>query len=684
MTLHFRYLTILFTLTIWGNMLNAAPPTGENLWHLTAAIGTAVDELDLKQTACCVGTFTVLADIRGQEDIIESSIQDLADAQATCCASTFTVLADIRDNLSGGGSGCVPTALTISPDGTTLTAGVYCLSNDPMLTGLSTITISESNVVLDLSGHTITGSNSFGVAGITINSGLSNITIANGTISSCYDGINMTTTSGNRNITFKDLLIVTSSHYSINVSTTSFANNLLIKNVSMNSAGQRHISLSGNVGCIVDSCIMQGATTQATITSSLPVTFLNCIGTGGSIGFQSSDATNVIFDNCKALSNSSNGFEVMVTTAITSADITFNNCVSQDSSGGSGFDLSVRGQPLSTSFNNCQALNNFSNGFSITCDATAGGTANSILQNCVAQKNRSTGFNISTGIGITNTTFNNCQALINSSVGFSITCNLGSADCVIQDCIAEKNSSFGFTINATTSTIKTTLNNCIAQTNSSDGFAMTGDTNATLNTALTNCTAMSSSGSGNGFSFLGSSVTHNCQLQNCTSAYNNNIGFNLGNGISSGTNTINSVLKGCTAENNNSSGFDLEGSGTTHKGELQDCISNNNGGLGFTFTTSTFHYLVNNCSACNNIGAGFSFAGINTSSSCCNIQNCVASCNNGAGFTGAGNANAATAFYLNQASNNGTNYSPASLGSQSALVKAFTDPINGRGDNLAS
>ncbi len=672
MTLYSRYLHVLFTLTFCGNLLYAAPSTGENLWPLTAVIGIAVDEFALAKAACCVGTFTALADIRDQESIMQNSIQDLANAQATCCAS----IADIQANLSGGSPGCTPTALTIATTGTTIsTAGVYCLNNDPILTEFSTIAINASNVVLDLGGHTITGSGAFGSAGITINSGFSNITITNGTITSCYDGINMTTISGTRNITLKDLLIVNSSHKSIDVSTSSFVSNLLIQNVSMNSVGQGHISLNGNIGCVVESCIMRGANQQAFITGSfMTVTFLNCIGiSGGTNGFAITNSTNVAFDNCKALSCAGNGFAVTVNSAGDNGNITFNNCVSNDSPGGNGFLISVSGRILNTTFNNCQALHNNVAGFATTSDTS--GIANSVFQSCVAQKNTSFGFSINATISTASTIFNNCQALNNTSDGFSITCNQGSADAVIQDCIAEKNNSSGFTINATTSTINTTLNNCIAHINNQHGFTMTGDTNATLNTALTNCTATLSTR--NGFSFLGSSVTHNCQLQNCTSADNNGIGFNLGNGISSGTNIIKAVLKGCTAENNVINGFDFEGLGTTHSGEIQDCTSSNHStSSGFLFTTSICNYLVNNCSACKNSGSGFDFTGI-ADSSCCNIQHCSATCNNAFGFNGSlteSNDGNSAIFYLNQASRNASgNYN--ALGTQSAGIVLFSTAV---------
>ena len=77
-------------------------------------------------------------------------------------------------------------------------AGFYYLAGNVA----NQITISASNVTLDLNGHTVSG----GTNGIVVNGGLSNVTIKNGRIDGVSaDGIQIN--GGCRNIIIQDVLI---------------------------------------------------------------------------------------------------------------------------------------------------------------------------------------------------------------------------------------------------------------------------------------------------------------------------------------------------------------------------------------------------------------------------------------------------------------------------------------------
>jgi hypothetical protein len=153
------------------------PEPGENIWHLAASIGTEVDQLAINHTNCCTQTFTVLAAIVREEITIESKLDQccftlvsklnsLTSTVQTDFEGTFTAIAAIQ---CGSSSSCTPTILTAP---TIISAsGNYCMSSN--LTG--DITIAASEVTLSLNGFALTGA-------ITINPGVSNVTVQNGVI----------------------------------------------------------------------------------------------------------------------------------------------------------------------------------------------------------------------------------------------------------------------------------------------------------------------------------------------------------------------------------------------------------------------------------------------------------------------------------------------------------------------
>lgn len=168
------------------------------------------------------------------------------------------------------------------------------------------ITISASNVTLDLNGHTISG----GTNGIVINSGLNNVTIKNGTISSItLDGVQIN--SGCSDIAI-DNLIIEQALVGIAIDTS---RNCMIRNCDMN-RNTTGIQLDTCANIIVQQCnatanIQAGYDLISTLTSS----FINCtaLSTGDGntnasgdqasvFGFITRSGSGNIFEQCAARS----------------------------------------------------------------------------------------------------------------------------------------------------------------------------------------------------------------------------------------------------------------------------------------------------------------------------------------------------------------------------------------------
>lgn len=152
-------LSLLINQQLYATPVNPQP--GENLWHLTAGIGTELDELALNQASCCVETFTAFVPIFQEELTIESKIDQccttlnskidsLTQTVITDFAGTFTALAAIMCSTST----IACTARTVVSGTTTLSiGGSYCLSGDIS----ANVFISGSGIVFDLNEHTISG-----------------------------------------------------------------------------------------------------------------------------------------------------------------------------------------------------------------------------------------------------------------------------------------------------------------------------------------------------------------------------------------------------------------------------------------------------------------------------------------------------------------------------------------------
>ena len=410
MTLKSFFLCLLF---LSLPILNAAPTTGENIWHLTAATATAVDELAIAQAACCVGTFTVLQ--------------------------------NIQTNISNT---CAHIPLTISATGTTIsTAGVYCLTNDVAMSYPSTIVINASNVVLDLNNHTVKGSPppSFTpTIAITINGSLSGVSIINGFITSPRSGGFMTQPGdciqiGNSLNILLDNITLYDCGNCVNVDSTAQDATLIFKNLIMENANTA-INISNYKSCVITDCIANGAgAMRVKTTVSNPnfngtqVTFYNCAGNGFNV-----INTNAAFENCTA--SGGTGFDLNIPNNISSTNpvspcsFTLNNCSSIKNS--FGYKLSNQNNATSTiilkaQFNNCKAVTCGAGGYIIDQDTYYLQTShvNCTAESCAFAASNTAGFDFG-----------------NVAPGSTSKCN-------VQNCLATNNQYNGFQGNNSTQII---------------------------------------------------------------------------------------------------------------------------------------------------------------------------------------------------------------------------------------
>ena len=428
------FLILFMSSPLFCTLVNPMP--GENLWHLTAAIGTVVDELALEQVSCCskidrlIERTTDQCDLANTFSAIAATIQSKIDE---CCACNHTPIFQ---------------ATTITASGT------YCLANN--ISGR--IVISADQTVVDLNQHTITNNGSIA---ITISSNVDGITIQNGYINSATTGISAS--SGNSGIIVN------------NVSMDTIENG-----ISLASATQVNIS---NVDIRFTSTAGSGI--QLTNTKNINIAHSNVTGTGAGqlYGFNTCNVANVINCTAKNISTTNTIFGFNIVNCI---GVNLNSCTATSNSQLNNIQgFSISGQAVASQsayLTDCTAIN-CALGFN-----TSIGDGVYILESCLAcQNNINYGLGRSKGllinctadggnIGFTiNDTSNgaiiNCQAIQCAGNGFSG----GDANSwLIKNCNANKNSSNGFSFSSASS-VKNAIENCTATNNTGTGFVGTGD-----------------------------------------------------------------------------------------------------------------------------------------------------------------------------------------------------------------
>jgi parallel beta-helix repeat protein len=440
------------------------------------------------------GTFTTLADIRTAEFTIESKVDEccfdlnskvesISTAVVEDFAGTFTVL----NVLGVCNEKPFPTPGTL--DLFISTTGVYCLTQDIDI-GSSFIVISNADVVLNLNGHTISGSSSNGL--ILISS--SNVTICNGSLFSTDPnnamGINVNTARSN--IYIHDLTL---SNFSSGLSFTSLSNSL-IQRIHVINPTNFGINIGNSITNVsIEDCIVDGIPTIGGTAYSL-------LGTTGTT------QPGVTLNRCIANRGGNYGF------FIAGCSATLTDC--QSNSQGVGFNVLTNSTGgMNVIFKNCIAKANGFEGFSAN-GANADTTSCITFENCISESNSLQGYVIDR---IPNSVFKQCVCTNNLSHGISIS---RSSNGVIKECVCSNNTGSGFIVGAIALTSNFTLQNCTASNNLTHGFDLSFP--ALSNCTVIGCSAINNSlGSGSFFGF------------NSQSATQTNVNFYLNNASQNGT-----------------------------------------------------------------------------------------------------------------------------------------------------
>ncbi len=373
----------------------------------------------------------------------------------------------------------VPLTL-ISPDqvsagGFTISSGgLYVLTDDVpfSIANGTAISITTSDVILDLNGKSLIASNGANTA-VSISNTMANITVRNG----CMRNFDFRGIDGGislQNMTFEDLVVIGSNKASGSVGlfvfgnlsdSATFGNNITIRNCYVSNflsgtitfanaqniinstfnSNQRGMSVSGNAGLITN---CQASNNSGASSLGLSIT----IGTGWHI--KDSDFSFNI--NTQGAAQGFGGVLAMGH----GTEIT--NC-SFNSNGGVG---TIRGLDIGNT-SSCVIKNcTFNGNFSTTAAALRGlslsGTGH-YVENCIADANWTSalgGFAV-TGIVVTGSahTLVNChvagnasQATDNLGVGNGILVDSAAQRCLIKNCTAVSNSTAGFRDDSTAGT----------------------------------------------------------------------------------------------------------------------------------------------------------------------------------------------------------------------------------------
>ncbi len=350
------------------------------------------------------------------------------------------------------------------------TPGLYVLSDDVAYSTASgtAITITTSDVTLDLNGKTIRGSNAANTA-VYISAPLENITVKNGALLNFNTDI-LRVTTGSRTLFFEDLIISGTSNNSLtsncfrfegtNGSTTR-TYDVFIKNCHASNARR------GLLATAVDNAVLEGCTFNKN--GEYVIRAINC--------------NNWNVSNCQVSGNSRSASSESIGASvegnawhIKKSDFSSN----VNSSRGTGLLLLGRGHIVEEcSFNN--------NGDTGEAPFEAEGlnlaaTFSSVVRNCVANGNFSV-----------------------TSTAAGIRIDAGALGNSLENCIASGNRSESTTFNAY-------------------GFIIE---NTSSRNTLINCTAGAnrSQGTGFGVGFFAASTTSNCSFKNCQSLFNTHRGF---------------------------------------------------------------------------------------------------------------------------------------------------------------
>ncbi len=539
----------------WSHLGAMCPQTvgptipGEGLWNVLTRVGAAMNVIESQ--ICAV-------------QIMSSNLD---------CNFPFNQV-----DIGGGG------IFTITVPGT------YCLTQNVTFTFGNAITVSASNVTIDLQGHSIDGGSNFVTAAIALmptgSNSLNSITIQNGTIQNLnstdfpYGIVQTSTTSCLSNIVIRDLEFYNIESYGLGYAFFAQAQGILVENCStfnggylqangassavvfrniraeQYASGYSGVVAFGSSSVLIEDCIMTTSAptpgsglTQVSVEECSNAVVRNCVVNGCiDAGFIFSDVNNLVVSDCVAQNIAGNGFQFQLIDEF--SNVVIDRCVAQNNAlAGFNFLQTATSAFDSLQVTDCSANSNMSSGFLlVSCSSL--GNQNIIFKDCYAASNGVCGF-LMLGVsgGFLNSSFEGCVAQANSGDGFNLdnTGGLPFANVSFTDCVSQNNSGGGIYSNSTYL---------------GDGFGVNSATNSSRP--------------------VGSTV-NNLAFNNCVAQQNGNDGFDFG----AATYKVDTVsCQYCTSENNALHGMNF--SSTATNGLVYMGLMSNNGGNGINNLNPVF------------------------------------------------------------------------------------------------
>lgn len=415
------------------------PQPGENLWHILAAVGTEVDAL-LANPCDTSTTYTLFNTILNKECTISSKIDVISTTggSQTEFDQTFTIIHAL--------SLCMPIPIISS---TVITnPGHYCLAFNLVDLTDPIITISSSDVLLDLNGNTLSASMNDAIQLDDSDSNKSNIVIKNGNFElQSVHGINF-----------------------LNNDFTHTFSNIVLENLQINytvSTGNA-IEIHKAHGLRMSNCITNGA---LIIDNSLDLLIENCAFNAGP-GSMISTSTNIIMQCCSFDLNQADGLFVSVADNLLTENCSFN----QNATNGSGSGMTIFNS-RNLHIKNCSfdGISTSMQQNGIFIQASNGSSNNMLFEDCTLNRNFINGmlFLPSNNATIGCAKILRCTANGNAIDGFSIVGGPNTvSDILLENCFACENAQNGFEINAgkSAAALDICLINCVAKDNTINGY----------------------------------------------------------------------------------------------------------------------------------------------------------------------------------------------------------------------
>jgi hypothetical protein len=414
----------------------------------------------------------------------------------------------------------------------TITAsGNYCLVQSVTFTGTA-VTINSSNVVFDMRNYTMNGNNSSNSVAINILAD-TNVIIQNGIIQGAA---------------------------SAGISSSQFLNDVIISNVTMIGVGGASgpsIGFSGGIeGLLIENCFMSNSGA------------INILGSG------------VTIRNC-----SMDNFLAGV--------------------GSGGIDL-IGISPAHESRYSVIEYCNLTGSFAIDgAGIFIERTQNVIVQNCNITGPMSNAIFLG---GVTNVRCLNCYVqgtpLGEDGIAISDLSGIGVASIVVDSCHVSAGGAGLSILSNSQPVMNVSVTNCFFANSSTGAQAATISGGAIVeNVVFRSCIFSSNTGSGFELSTSGGLIT-SVAVEDCVAQGNILDGFQLTNNFGLGT-TQNVVFKDCIAQNNSTDGFATAAVGSFSNIIYEHCLSQSNGADGFDFGATTTIVKVRDCVSHNNGNIGY-------------------------------------------------------------------------------